>query len=155
MNNKGWGLSSLLGFLAIFGIFILISTVLYNNNFANINTEVEEAEKEQEQIEVEEAVQEEQKENSNQTVTYDSYQKLENILKSSAIEYIQKNKITSEYKTIITYDDINQEDLINDFIDPRTDNECRGYVIYDNNEIKPFVRCTSNYQTENYNEELE
>ena len=132
MNNKGWGLSTLIGFLAIFGVFLLISSILYNKNFSDINDIDEEEKEEKTKTEVEEAV-----------------------LKDSAEKYIKNKKISSEYKTIITYNDIKGENLINEFVDPKTKESCNGYVIYDNNDLKPYIRCTGNYQTENYNEELE
>ena len=57
MNNKGWGLSTLIGFLAIFGVFLLISSILYNKNFSDINDIDEEETEEKTKTEVEEAVQ--------------------------------------------------------------------------------------------------
>ena len=154
MNNKGWGLSTLIGFLAIFGVFLLISSILYNKNFSDINDIDEEETEEKTKTEVEEAVQEEE-ESSKENITYDDYQKLETVLKDSAEKYIKNKKISSEYKTIITYNDIKGENLINEFVDPKTKESCNGYVINDNNDLKPYIRCTGNYQTENYNEELE
>ena len=154
MNNKGWGLSTLIGFLAIFGVFLLISSILYNKNFSDINDIDEEETEEKTKTEVEEAVQEEE-ESSKENITYDDYQKLETVLKDSAEKYIKNKKISSEYKTIITYNDIKDENLINEFVDPKTKEIFNGYVIYDNNYLKPYIRCTGNYQTENYNEELE
>lgn len=155
MDNKGWGLSVLLGFLAVFGVFLIISSILYNKNFSDVNIN-EEEEKEKEEQEVEEAVQEEYKnKKSNETVTVADYEKLENNLMESAKKYINQKKITSDYKIIITYNDIKEEKLITEFNDPKTGNTCNGYVIYYNNEINSFVRCVGNYQTSNYDEELE
>ena len=111
MNNKGWGLSTLIGFLAIFGVFLLISSILYNKNFSDINDIDEEETEEKTKTEVEEAVQEEE-ESSKENITYDDYQKLETVLKDSAEKYIKNKKISSEYKTIITYNDIKNENLI-------------------------------------------
>ena len=108
MNNKGWGLSTLIGFLAIFGVFLLISSILYNKNFSDINDIDEEETEEKTKTEVEEAVQEEE-ESSKENITYDDYQKLETVLKDSAEKYIKNKKISSEYKTIITYNDIKNE----------------------------------------------
>ena len=111
MNNKGWGLSTLIGFLAIFGVFLLISSILYNKNFSDINDIDEEETEEKTKTEVEEAVQEEE-ESSKENITYDDYQKLETVLKDSAEKYIKNKKISSEYKTIITYNDIKNEIVI-------------------------------------------
>lgn len=42
MNQKGWGLSTLIGFLFLFGFFLVISAILYNKNFSHINKNIEE-----------------------------------------------------------------------------------------------------------------
>ena len=94
MNNKGWGLSTLIGFLAIFGVFLLISSILYNKNFSDINDIDEEETEEKTKTEVEEAVQEEE-ESSKENITYDDYQKLETVLKDSAEKYIKNKKIST------------------------------------------------------------
>ncbi|MEI3499384.1 MAG: hypothetical protein V8Q71_02675 [Bacilli bacterium] len=138
MNNKGWGLSTLIGFLAIFGVFLLISSILYNKNFSDIN-DIDEERKQKRKQRRKLKKQFKKRKKAVINITYDDYQKLETVLKDSAEKYIKNKKISSEYKTIITYNDIKDENLINEFVDPKTKESCNGYVIYDNNDLKPYI----------------
>lgn len=159
MNHNGWGLSTLLGFLVILGIFLIVVAILYSKNFSNINKiNEEELEKEQTQEEIEETIQEETEYNTSgneKEVNEKDYGQLETLLKDCASKYISSKKISSDYKIVITYNDIKEANLIDNLTDPKNGNICNGYVVYYNNELNPFVRCIGNYQTNNYDEELE
>lgn len=135
MNQRGWGLSTLIGFLLLFGFFLVIVAILYNQNFSDIN---DNKEKIKEEESTEEII---------------DYTELENILEEGAKEYIssKKNKTDS---MIITLNDI-EIYLPKKLIDLKTGEECMGYAIYFKKQITPFIRCGSNYQTDNYDKTYE
>lgn len=140
MNNKGWGMSTLIGFLVVFGIFLLIVTMLYNKNFSHMNdTEIDITEEESEE----------------NLVNDSEYIDLENLLKESAKEYITGKKLTDKYGTIITVAEIKKAGYLDDFIDVRNEITCHGYAIYNEDDIEPFIRCGKDYQTPDYDDSLE
>ncbi len=140
MNNKGWGMSTLISFLVVFGIFLLIVTMLYNKNFSHINdTEIDIPEEESEE----------------KLVNDSEYIDLENLLKESAKEYITGKKLTGQYGTIITVTEIKKAGYLDDFTDVRNEITCDGYAVYNEDDIEPFIRCGENYQTPDYDDSLE
>lgn len=139
MNNKGWGMSTFIGFLVVFGIFLLIVTMLYNKNFSHMN-------------DTETGVVEESDENLENDSEYIN---LENLLKESAKEYITGKKLVDKYGTIITVDEIKKAGYLDDFTDSRSGNACHGYAIYNEDDIESFIRCGDDYQTPDYDDSLE
>lgn len=133
MNEKGWGISTLIGFLAVFGIFIIIVSILYNKNFSSINTNTTEEEQE---------------------IDENEYNTLEDELQSSAEEYIDQKEISDSYKVVLTLSDLDGY-LANPLTDPKTGKACNGYVIYQNKRVIPYIQCGSDYQTPEYNDSLQ
>lgn len=141
MNNKGWSLSTLLGFLTLFGIILVLVAILYNESFSNITDKNAEmvSESIEDEIEIDEK----------------KYIEFENKLVKAANKYIEKKQMkTIKNKIIISLNDLINNNLIKEIIDPRTNNKCMGYVIYEE-KPKGYVSCIGSYQTYNYDEEFE
>lgn len=128
LNNKGWGLSSMIVYTSIILIALLIATfyviALYSDLDKNIYG------------------------NSNNK----SFENSEEKLKSNAIKYI-KARTNEDGNYIVTYDMLKNADYIEKITDDKTNNECDGYVkinIKDYNyEANSYLKCDS-YVTEGY-----
>lgn len=144
MSNK-----SLITVLSFFIIALILVGIVFNKNFSGIAKSQEEKEeikkpKKQEEIKVIE-----------NEPTIGDYATLESNLRSAASKYIKEKEINSDYKIIISYDKLKKSEPTINFVDPKTENECNGYVIYEDNNIDPYIKCGDNYMTTNYNETLE
>lgn len=164
MNNRGWGMSDLFWILAILGIALLVSMVVYYQNFGNGSSAKDYPEGEAEVTsptkapsepeELEEENKEDDKEiDVDSTLTYGE---MEELLKGSAIEYVKKYySDPSVSEVIIKDEELEREALISGLHDPNDSSaSCEGYVIYqkEGNTYLPYLKCGSNYVTNGYNE---
>lgn len=128
LNNKGWGLSSMVAYTSIILLALLVATfyviALYSDLDRNLYG------------------------NSNNNSFYD----IEEKLKNSAIKYM-KSRTSEDGNYTITYDILINSDYIEKITDNKTNNECDGYVKIDikdyNYEAKSYLKCDS-YITEGY-----
>lgn len=135
LNNKGWGLSTFLGFAIIFLVFIFIISVnaykigLSKNSPGEINF-------------------------NNQNTNY-TYSNIETTVKEAGKRYIQTKKDDVNYVTIT--------ELISErYLSILTDNNgntCTGYVKVNtkgNEKIYlPYIKCGTSYQTNGYDTGLD
>ena len=129
MNNKGWGLGTMLGFLAILFLGLLYSFALINKNFVSGSINTSEAK--------------------------EYYKTQENELAEVAKSYINNyypnlengNQLIVTLKTLKAYDYI---DAINVY---SSKDECSGYVIINkekkNVTYEPYLNCVK-YTTNDY-----
>lgn len=80
------------------------------------------------------------------------YGQLELKLQTSAVSYVNKHKLQNS-KAIISLSDLQKEGYINLFTDPN-DEDCNGYVIYENQEYKSYISCRY-YTSSGYNQSYE
>lgn len=67
------------------------------------------------------------------------YAKLELSLQTSAVSYVKKYKLENS-KAIISLKDLQEEGYLTTFSDPN-DEDCNGYVIYENQDFKSYISC--------------
>lgn len=128
LNNKGWGLSSMIAYTSIVLIALLVATfyviALYSNLDENLYG------------------------NSNKKI----YEEQETKLENNAIKYI-KARTYDDGNYVVTYEILKNANYIEKIIDNKTNKECDGYVKVEiNNSIykaKSYLKCDS-YVTEGY-----
>lgn len=145
LDNKGWGFTTFIVYLAIFALFIGIVTTLALKNADKIkpnnNSNVMNKESNEESTNTE--IDYKEIEITLQNAAYQYQQEYLPSLKNGDIKYITASKL---------------EDL--KFLDNLTNGDilCTGYakITYENNKsgIMPFINC-GDYITEGYNEELD
>lgn len=156
-------MSDLFWILAILGIALLVSIVVYYQTFGNDRSSENYPEGEIEVTSPTEAPTEpevlEENENDDKEVNIDStltYTEMEELLKGSAIEYVKKYySDPSVSEVIIKDEDLEREALISGLHDPNdSSTSCEGYVIYqkEGNTYLPYLKCGSNYVTNGYND---
>lgn len=145
MNENGWGLTEMLAFCTILLIGFFASTVVAKKNFGEFF---------EDNVKLEDSVSD-IKENKSKDTTPEvevDYSKLEESLKDAAVEYNKDNK----EKKLITLKTLIANNNIKEIHDPKDySNMCNGYVIYEEGEYKPYLRCIGNYATEQYNLDYE
>ncbi len=125
LNNKGWGLRSMLVFLLFlfFLGFIVYSLIIKLNNILDTNVKTKSN----------------YFNNNNIALTFES---LENKLRKAATKYQTTD-------LIITSNTLIENNLLDNLNDVTDNTPCTGYV--DNKTKTPFVSCT-HYQTIGYKE---
>ena len=158
MNNKGFELIELIIFIVVSLIVLVICTIVYNQNFGKIDipetdepTQIVEDSSNTENV-IEDDEQEEQ---TNQLNTeYDEL--LQKMISSSKI-YISDNYTGTTDQIIIKLSKLIDENYITELTDPKDDDTtCKGYVIYDGtSSYDAYLKCGTNYVSENYNEDYD
>ena len=144
MSNK-----TLIIVLSFFVVTLILVGIVFNNNFSGITEE-----RETEEVVKKPKKHEEVKQPEGEA-TIGDYTTLEASLRSAASKYIKEKEIDEDYKIVISYDKLKKTEYIDNLIDPANETECSGYVIYEGNNIDPYIKCGDNYMTTNYNETLE
>lgn len=143
MNNKGFGLSEVLGFIGL-SMFILIVIALYlnrrvgNNIYNDYNKVIVE-----EQLGVEPIIIDKSNE----------YLEIEKELEIAAKKY----SFDEKHDTIITLKQLQNSRLIGEVLDPNDSTiRCEGYVKYiaDTNTYQPNIACNGMYATSTYDGSL-
>ena len=80
------------------------------------------------------------------------YVELESRLKTSAVSYVSKHNLQNQ-KVIILLSDLQREGRLELFVDSN-DNDCNGYVIYENYDYKSYISCEF-YKTSGYDSDYE
>ena len=136
LNNKGWGLSTLLICFCIILIFLVIS-VYYAYRFSEkIDKDIEP--------------------DNSDNIVIDYYKNLENNINSAILNYINNGQIivNNGSTMMLGLTDLRELGFTENIIDKVTRNECSGYVIIKNinnvMDINSYLKC-DNYITEGYN----
>lgn len=137
LNNKGWGLNEFLLFILAFFICLVIVIVLYNQLMGKENkTSI-----------VDPII-------SGDKTDIGDYIELEDRITEQAKLY---NNSETEDTIIIKLNNLVKNGYIKKVVDPKNNKECSGYVVYNgqNKEYKTYLSCPGNYQTSDYNKDLE
>lgn len=151
LDNKGWGFTTFIIYLAIFIVFIIVVTVLAINNADEIKPQQSENENEVDTGANANITEEEQTEGMD-------YSAIEEDLENAAYQYQKEylpnmNNGDVEYVTATKLEEL-------ELLDNLTNGDilCTGYakITYDNgkNDVMAFINC-GDYITEGYNEELD
>ena len=136
MNKNGWGLRAELGFLLLFLVCLLITTIglhrmgLVGNKDDNVEEDFGEY-----------------------TIDPYDYDMLESRVSSAAENYYKDNFTFGGDVTIIKVTTLKNNGYLTTIYDSRK-NECRGYAKVINGTAFPYIRC-STYKTAGYSEEYE
>ena len=160
MNNKGFGLTEMLLFIVACLVILVITTIIINQKFNNLNNSATDnniqtqiiGEKSEEVDIIEDDEEEEEL-----TKLEKKYKELTDKMLNTAKIYVSNNYTGRTDKMVIKLSTLIEEGYMDQMLDP--DDEtilCNGYVTY-NGEFyyETYLRCGDNYQTENYNTELE
>ena len=131
LNEKGWGLNTLLIVGSIFIVILLFVSITIKNFISRMKEDNK----------------------SNQTVSVSPYETLENNLKKSGESYVSYHNTLvtlSNESLTISFDQLHDEGYIDNLYNEDTDENCTGYVIiYNDGTVKPYIKCI-NYVTEEY-----
>ncbi len=137
LDNKGWGLNEFLMFILAFFICLVIVIVLCNQLMNKENkTPI-----------VDPII-------SGDKTDIGDYIELEDRITEQAKLY---NNSETEDTVIIKLNNLVKNGYIKKVVDPKNNKECSGYVVYNgqNKEYKTYLSCPGNYQTSDYNKDLE
>ena len=137
LDNKGWGLNEFLLFLLAFFVCLVIVIVLCNQLMN----------KENKAPIVDPII-------SGGKTDIGDYIELEDRITEQAKLY---NNSETEDTVIIKLNNLVKNGYIKKVIDPKNNKECSGYVVYNGQkkEYKTYLSCPGNYQTSDYNKDLE
>lgn len=130
LNNKGWGLQTMMIFVLILMICLVVIAAMINNTFKDVTG------------------------NSSY-----NYAILEDKLKDASKKYIEKNNISINEGNnyTITVNKLQKAGYLKELKDNEI--KCTGYTIIEKNKdkltYKPYIRCGSNYKTKNYTSVLD
>ena len=128
LNNKGWGLSSMVVYTTIILIALLVATFYVIALYSDLDNTLYG--------------------NSNKKLYEESEEKLEN----NAIKYI-KARTYDDGNYVVTYEILKNANYVEKIIDNKTNKECDGYVKVEvNNSLfkaNSYLKCDS-YVTEGY-----
>lgn len=143
MNNKGFGLSEMLGILFVFVVCILIILIISAKSFkgvipnSTVNYQADSSDKDTAEL--------------NRV----DYTQFESKMEKSAKEYLEsRNSFSTEQ---ITMDELIASNNLDPIIDPIKKDTCFGYVIHsiEENTFKAYLRCPGSYRTIGYDQSFE
>lgn len=130
LNNGGWGLREMLVLSAILIFFFCVAVYFIYIFYGSLTENFDDI-----------SVSEDLK----------IYEEYENDLYNAGIEYL--NDLDSEYKdSIINLSTLIENGYIEKLVDPKSDNECNGYIKIEDieyQEIELYIKC-DNYETIGY-----
>ena len=137
LDNKGWGLNEFLLFLLAFFVCLVIVIILCNQLMN----------KENKKPIIDPII-------SGDKTDIGDYIELEDRITEQAKLY---NNSETEDTVIIKLNNLVKNGYIKKVVDPKNNKECSGYVVYNgqNKEYKTYLSCPGNYQTSDYNKDLE
>src|SRR5574344_2225193 len=136
LNNKGWGFNEFIMLLGLLFVCLVVVVIFYAKLTKN----------EEKYINI--------KNEFIGETTIKDYIDLEDEITSKAKTY---NVNEPNDMVIIKFNTLIKNGYIKKVLDPRTKKECSGYVVYNgsNKEYKTYLSCPGNYQTSDYNKDLE
>jgi len=130
LNNRGWGLRSMLILSAIliffFSLAIYFIYLLYSSLSMDLKSESD-------------------------YVDILQYEAIEDRLKLAGENYLEEINQEFTEEVVIYIDDLVDADYIDYITDPNTDNLCEGYVSVKDDVVYPYINCDK-YITEGYEE---
>lgn len=144
MNNRGWGLTTMLALCGVLALALIISAIVYQQTF-NDTLLPNENHPNNGQEEV------------NATA---GYRELEKKVVDSAITYFDKYYPTlpEDDKVYVSVKKLKVEKMLDSLID-KSNNECIGYASYEIEEgtghYQAYIKCGSRYRTTGYRSEYD
>jgi hypothetical protein len=126
MNNKGWGLQTMLILSSVLIIALFVSVLIVITNVRILMP-------------------------NNNEEFLSQYKLYESKLEEFAKEYVADTNPDTRKDINVTYKTLLDNKYVEKLIDPYNNLECNGYVIVRNNEYKPYLKCGLNYRTSGYN----
>ena len=158
--NKGFGLTEMLIFIASSLVILVITVIVYEQNFGENrntydNTNVETKIIGEKNNNVEEI--EEEKEEKEENTKKDKYDEILEKMSNVAGLYINDNYVGKTDAIVIKLSNLINLNYIDEIKDPKDDNIiCNGYIIYDGiDKYDSYLRCEDNYISENYDTNFE
>lgn len=138
LNNKGWGMSTMVICTTLILCALLVATFFSIRLFSQINNP----------LVVDNSLEDKQEE-----INIDDYYKMESDLGKSAIDYLQTLSINlNDLSYRISYEVLKTHGFIETLVDTKTNKECVGYAIVNNNfSYDSFIKCDS-YVSEGYSD---
>lgn len=136
LNNKGWGFNEFIMLLSLLFVCLVVVVILYTKLIKS----------EEKHMDV-----------KNEFIgdsTIKSYIDLEDEITEQAKKY---NVNESSDMVIIKFNSLVKNGYIKKVVDPQNKKECSGYVVYAGitKGYKTYLSCPGNYQTSDYNKDLE
>lgn len=144
--NKGFGLNELIIFLVLFVIILIATSIALSKTFDKMSTQEPQV-KNDEPIENKIIVSDK---------TNDIYSQIKTKMENATKIYLDENKNLKKEQAIIRLSTLINKKYMEQIIDPENDKKlCDGYVIYNGNEdYDTYLKC-SDYESKNYNINLE
>ncbi|MGM9834581.1 MAG: hypothetical protein ACI31M_02220 [Bacilli bacterium] len=135
LNNKGWGMSTMIVCTSLILVALLITSFYVIRLYSQIDDITDSSNSTEEE-----------------KIDYSVYHKMETDLGNGAVNYLKELSINlNDLSYNITYETLKTHNFVNKFVDIKTNKECIGYVVVDNNyRYDAFIKCDS-YETEGYN----
>lgn len=152
LNNRGWGLGSIIAGIGVFALALLIVVILVHNGVQELEPGYD----------YNSDLDNEYNDNNKDDKEYD-YSDLENKIVSAAREYVNQ-KYNSDFDedtlVTVTVKKLQSENLLDSIYDLKnTRKKCSGYVSFSkkNNQFnfQPFLKCDKNYTTTGYVERFD
>lgn len=149
MNNRGWGLSEMLGILLVFAACILVIIIISNENFKGVIPNSNNS-----------SLNVSTKKNSDDHTKEENsvdYTQFEDEMVKGAKEYIN-DQTDIDSPLVITLNELVKLNYVDSILDSNNnDEECLGYVLYSAKEesYKAYLRCPGSYRTIGYEQTLE
>ena len=155
MNNKGFTLANLLFFISLFLMILVVCVIVIDSNMSKFKITYEEASPKN-VVEVKRV----EEDNNNISVINESNDKYKTLLEkmaNTAKIYVSTNYTGVTDKIVIKTSKLINDNYMDELIDPKDNkSKCVGYVIYDGeNSYTPYLKCSKNYKSDNYNESFE
>lgn len=153
LNNRGWGLGSIIAGIGVFAIALLIVVILVHNGVKELEPNYDKNSD----------LDNEYNENNNSHNQQYDYRALENKIVVAAKEYAnQKYSDDFDEDTLVTVTvkKLQKENLLDSIYDLKDKRKnCSGYVSFSKKNSKfnfqPFLKCNQNYETDGYEERFD
>lgn len=157
MNRKGFGLTEMIIIMFTLILCLVIVVIIYNKNFKNLsNNESTDKELRMNSIETVDKLNDYEKD---EIIDEDKtkYNELEEKIENAAKLYIDNNYALKNNKIIITVNELIKDEYISELKNPKDKKKtCKGYIIYNgNNKYASYIKCSDDYETDNYNSDFE
>ena len=143
LNERGWGLKSLIIFGTIFLVLLIFTSISISNFFKNNRNSNNSKSNDTVQT----------TQTTNQSNTNNAYISIEVDIVEAANNYLEYHPTlinNSSSHTIVNVNTLINDDFLDKVIDPNDQTPCDGYVmIKPDGETKAFIKC-SGYKTLNY-----
>lgn len=154
MNNKGFTLANLLFFISLFMMILVVCVVVIDSNINKFKITYEDAKKNN-RIDIKSD--EEDKTVSVIDTSSNEYKKLLEKMATTAKIYVTTNYTGTTDQIVIKTSKLVLDGYMDELVDPKDKkNNCKGYIVYDgDSSYTPYLNCSNNYKSDNYNETFE